>query len=85
MFKMLNRSKGQAVHGPRAQIDRGIFKKEMQRMMKQTQNLTLISASVHDLRLDRNALSTNTSGARNWAKVEGLRLGASSEGTFDLH
>ena len=49
-YKVLNRSKGQAVHGPRAQIDRILYKKAIQDELKHmTPNLTLEEGSVEDL------------------------------------
>lgn len=40
-FKVLNKSKGEAVQGPRAQIDRDIYKRNMQQQLKNTPNLTI--------------------------------------------
>lgn len=51
-FKMLNHSKGPAVRGPRAQIDRKLYREAMQAELKATENLTLIAAAVEDLILD---------------------------------
>eukprot|EP00347_Sterkiella_histriomuscorum_P005065 403358035 len=49
-FKVLNRSKGPAVYGPRAQIDRDLYAKNMQRIItEETQNLEVYLGSVHDL------------------------------------
>lgn len=48
-FKMLNRSKGAAVWGPRAQIDRKLYLKEMQNLIKNYENLSLLDASVKDI------------------------------------
>jgi tRNA uridine 5-carboxymethylaminomethyl modification enzyme len=43
-FRMLNRSKGEAVQSPRAQADRGKYQKFMQEALEQTTNLTIIEA-----------------------------------------
>jgi tRNA uridine 5-carboxymethylaminomethyl modification enzyme len=48
-FKLLNRSKGPAVRGPRAQIDRSLYRKAMQSEIMGTANLTLLEASIEDL------------------------------------
>lgn len=40
-FKMLNRSKGPAVHSPRAQADRILYQYDMKRICEDTPNLTL--------------------------------------------
>jgi tRNA uridine 5-carboxymethylaminomethyl modification enzyme len=51
-FKMLNRSKGPAVRGPRAQIDRKLYREAMQAELQSTENLTIIAAAVEDLILE---------------------------------
>ncbi len=48
-FKMLNRSKGPAVHSPRAQADRLSYQHEMKRVCENTANLFLKQAEVTDL------------------------------------
>ncbi|XP_064020281.1 protein MTO1 homolog, mitochondrial [Pogoniulus pusillus] len=50
-YKVLNRCKGPAVWGLRAQIDRGRYKEEMQREILNTPLLTVREASVEDLLL----------------------------------
>jgi tRNA uridine 5-carboxymethylaminomethyl modification enzyme len=48
-YKVLNRSKGPAVRGPRAQIDRKLYREAMQSELAATENLTIIAAAVEDL------------------------------------
>ncbi|KAI9280800.1 glucose inhibited division protein A-domain-containing protein [Sporodiniella umbellata] len=51
-FKVLNKSKGPAVYGPRAQIDRKLYKKHMHEYLKDYPNLTIQAGSVADLVLN---------------------------------
>ncbi len=48
-FRMLNKSKGAAVQGPRAQADRKLYRKEMQAAISATEGLEVIAKSVEDL------------------------------------
>ncbi len=48
-FRMLNESRGAAVRGPRAQADRGLYKKAIINIVKNQQNLELVEGSVEDL------------------------------------
>jgi tRNA uridine 5-carboxymethylaminomethyl modification enzyme len=48
-FRVLNRSKGPAVQGPRAQADRKLYRRAMQAAIKATPELEVIEAAVEDL------------------------------------
>ena len=50
-FKLLNRSKGPAVRGPRAQCDRRLYREAMQAALAAQTNLTLLEAAVDDIEL----------------------------------
>ena len=51
-YKMLNASKGPAVHGPRAQADRKLYKQAVQSILAEYENLTIHEAEVDDLILE---------------------------------
>ncbi len=48
-FRVLNRRKGPAVQGPRAQVDRLLYKKSMQERINEQSNLAVIEGEVDDL------------------------------------
>ena len=47
-FRLLNRRKGPAVQGPRAQSDRKVYQREMLAIIENTPNLTLVEGEVTD-------------------------------------
>jgi tRNA uridine 5-carboxymethylaminomethyl modification enzyme len=51
-FRLLNRSRGPAVQGPRAQADRRLYRSAMQAAIRATPNLEVIEAAVEDLIVD---------------------------------
>ena len=51
-FRLLNRSKGPAVRGPRTQSDRALYRQAMQDELHGTVNLEIRAAAVEDLILD---------------------------------
>ncbi len=51
-FRMLNRSRGPAVQGPRAQADRRLYREAMQREIRGQAGLDVIEAAIEDLIVD---------------------------------
>jgi tRNA uridine 5-carboxymethylaminomethyl modification enzyme len=49
-FRMLNRRKGPAVRGPRAQADRKLYREAMQREIAAVENLTVVEGEADQLR-----------------------------------
>src|SRR5262249_52086753 len=56
-FRVLNRRKGPAVRGPRAQADRKLYAQAMQAAIRETPGLTVIEAEVDDLTLENGCVS----------------------------
>ena len=65
-FRMLNRRKGPAVRGPRAQADRKLYAAAMQAAIRDTANLEVIEGEADELVLSNG-------------RVTGIRLGDSRE------
>ena len=51
-FRLLNRRKGPAVQGPRAQTDRKLYREAIQELLSKEENLTVIEGEVTGLTLD---------------------------------
>ena len=51
-FRLLNRSKGPAVQGPRAQADRKLYREAMQRVIVEQDRLDVIEGAVEDFVMD---------------------------------
>ena len=80
-FRMLNRSKGPAVWAPRAQCDRGLYRRAVRSLLEQQPNLQTIQGTV--ARLVFHQAGDGVAGIET---VEGRRFGAKSvvitTGTF---
>ncbi len=55
-FRMLNKSKGPAVHGPRSQADRSLYKKQVQKLLSSQNNITVKEGFVDDLIVENNKI-----------------------------
>jgi tRNA uridine 5-carboxymethylaminomethyl modification enzyme len=56
-FRLLNRRKGPAVQGPRAQADRKIYRQTIQRMLSEQTGLTVIEGEVTDLLIEAGQIT----------------------------
>jgi tRNA uridine 5-carboxymethylaminomethyl modification enzyme len=67
-FRVLNSTKGPAVRGPRAQMDRTLYKKTIQSLLSDARRLVVVDAAVRDLTL------TSESEGYGRGKVSGVTL-----------
>ena len=84
-YKVLNKSKGPAVQGPRAQIDRILYKNVIQKeLIEKHPNLTIYEGSVEDLLIDQ--LDSNLYICKGVSTANGCQIHAKSviitTGTF---
>jgi len=76
-FRVLNRSKGPAMHGPRAQADKKLYQMEVKRLVEETANLHLRQETVEDLLLEPNAIRSAPGNAA-W-RIAGVRVRGDAE------
>ncbi len=71
-FRMLNRTKGPAMHSPRAQADKKLYQFTMKHRVEAQPGLTLRQEIIESLELDRRAEGREAPGNGTW-KVAGVR------------
>jgi tRNA uridine 5-carboxymethylaminomethyl modification enzyme len=76
-FRVLNRSKGPAMHGPRAQADKKLYQMEVKRLVEETANLHLRQETVEDLLLEPSGGNVATRSA-TW-RIVGVRVRGEAE------
>ncbi len=69
-FKMLNRSRGPAVWGPRAQADKKLYQNKMKFLLEQTLNLDLVQDVVNDFLLERESRTQKIIGVLTSRNIE---------------
>src|SRR5688572_17736260 len=79
-FRMLNRSKGPAVWGPRAQADKYRYAKEVQRLLSTCRNLDIIPGEVAEIATD--ARGPHAGAERSAAPASSVRAITLADGTY---
>jgi len=75
-FRVLNRSKGPAMHGPRAQADKKLYQMEAKRIVEETEGLALRQETVEDLIVE--PVSVSGHGRPEW-RITGVRVRGDAE------
>lgn len=78
-YRMLNSSKGPAVWGPRAQADRKLYKKAIQNLLSEYENLTILEGGAEDLIIKAGAVNGVVDGNGNQYYAKSVVL---TTGTF---
>jgi len=78
-FRMLNRSRGPAVHGPRAQADRKLYRQAIQAFLAEQENLTILEGAVADIEINQGRVSGILTENREMIKSDAVVL---TTGTF---
>ena len=85
-FRMLNRSKGPAVWSPRAQCDRGLYRRAVRSLLERRPNLELVQGTVAGLMVDSGSVRgvETTDGRRYMARAVVLTAGTFLRGVIHL-
>jgi tRNA uridine 5-carboxymethylaminomethyl modification enzyme len=85
-FKLLNRSKGPAVRGPRAQADRALYRTAMQALLRAQPGLDLLAEAAEDLIVDAGRVAgvITASGRRIGAGAVVLTTGTFLRGEIHI-
>jgi tRNA uridine 5-carboxymethylaminomethyl modification enzyme len=85
-FRILNSSKGEAVHSPRAQADRKLYRKAVKSIIESQENLDVLYASVEDLLIEDNQVKAViiNSGETIFAKAIVLTTGTFLSGLIHI-
>ncbi len=85
-FRMLNRSKGPAVWSPRAQCDRGLYRRAVRSLLERRHDLELAQGTVAGLTLDRDRVAgVITLDGRNYpSRAVVITAGTFLRGTIHL-
>lgn len=85
-FKLLNRSKGPAVHGPRAQIDRGRYRREIQELLRNVLGLDIVRGAATELLLTNGTVAgvVDEAGQHYRARAVVITTGTFLRGTVHI-
>ena len=78
-FKTLNKSKGRAVWGPRAQVDKVVYSRTISSIIKKTNNISIVSEEVVDIIISNNKASGVFTKNKNKFFADGIII---TTGTF---
>ncbi len=82
-FRMLNRRKGPAMHGPRAQADKADYQREVRRIVEEKPSLDLREENVTELLVEETAMRPRIAGVRtDSGTVYRARAAVLCTGTF---
>ena len=78
-FRILNSSKGEAVHSPRAQADRKLYRQAVKSIIESEENLSVLYASVEDLLIENDKICGVALASGDKIKADSIVL---TTGTF---
>ena len=82
---MLNASKGPAVRGPRAQMDRQLYKQEMQHLLAAVPGLEIVDGAVTNVLLEERRRNNSARGQNQAERaVAGVMLASGELATQDV-